>query len=354
MHLCRHSVVDVIFVDVMDPAVDSYQFLQAAFEKETLRGVVIYSELQEEVRRCADSLKRFFGMHLVGVLGKPLQINELEKLLLRFSHVRSWSPSLCAHEYKVIPEMQVRHGLVTGAINAWYQPIFHLRDGTLCGAEVMVRWHHPTRGVLSSKESLALLATYDLLDEAFKKFLSQGLSFMEQQRAHEMKLQLAFKLNASQILCNELVAYVVESLQKSRLPGSVLVLEMGEESTLNFRGSVVKNIMRLQAAGCGLAIDDLGLEFFSLGNLSQIPLIQLKLDITLARSLGYSSCRALITTVRALASALKVTLIIKGIDNREIRDTVVNLDCTFGQGLYLAPPMLASDFASWLKRYKSR
>ncbi|QHC88574.1 hypothetical protein PchlR47_09630 [Pseudomonas chlororaphis] len=356
-YIQRRGVIDVVFLDLNDSSIDHRELLRIAGELGNVRTLVVYSELQLELCRAAIQVKTLFDIKLLGVLDKPLQLTALQKLISRF--VRSqippsastWACSMIEHE--LIPEEQVRHGLVSGAFQAWYQPKFNLCDGQLFGAEVLVRWDHPVRGVLLPKDLLAAVLAYDLIDDMFKQLLDQGLLVLSRLRKQGVEIGLSFNLTASQLVHDDLVEHILHRLEQHRLSGTVLIFEVIENSLLNLPVPAYENLLRLYQAGCGLSIDDFGGGFSSLKLLGQLPFSQLKLDGRFVQDLSDQSNKAMIASSLALAKALSMDLIVEGISSSSALETLITLGCSFGQGFYLAPPMVGSEFCGWLRRYRT-
>nr|WP_282442967.1 EAL domain-containing protein [Pseudomonas sp. NCIMB 10586] len=281
-------------------------------------------------------------------------MQDLQRLLENFKlrhHVLT-TPDLSVPE--LIPEDQVRHGLAVGAFEAWYQPKFDLVERRLFGVEALVRWRHPTRGMLLPRDLLGAVLAYDLIDEMLKQLLDQGIALLLQLRAQGIDLGMAFNLTASQLVRNDLVDYIIQCLQGYDLPGSGLTFEVAESSLLDLPASALANLLRLREAGCGLSIDDFGLGFSSLRLLAQLPFNQIKLDGVFVQDLANPGNRAVVASSLALTRALQMDLIIEGVGSQSALDTLVDLGCHFGQGFHLAVPMPGADFCGWLERYQNR
>jgi len=250
---------------------------------------------------------------------------------------------------ELIPHQQVLQGLMAEEFQAWYQPKFNLHDGRLFGVEVLVRWHHPQRGLLLPRDLLAAVVAYDLIDEMFRQLLDQGLELISQLRQQGLDLGLAFNLAASQLVSNDLVEHVIQRLHQYEIPGSALMFEVTENGLLELPAAAVANLLHLHQAGCGLSIDDFGIGFSSLRQLAHLPFNQLKLDGVFVRDVDDLANRAVISSSLALARALKMDLVVEGIEDGYALKTLINLGCSFGQGFHLALPMTAADFAVWLQ-----
>jgi EAL domain-containing protein (putative c-di-GMP-specific phosphodiesterase class I) len=346
--------VDIVFFDLADGSINHSAFLKVAGELGNVQTLVAYSELQADLYRTVKQMKTLSGLKLLGILDKPLDMQDLQRLLENFKlrhHVLT-TPDLSVPE--LIPEDQVRHGLAVGAFEAWYQPKFDLVERRLFGVEALVRWRHPTRGMLLPRDLLGAVLAYDLIDEMLKQLLDQGIALLLQLRAQGIDLGMAFNLTASQLVRNDLVDYIIQCLQGYDMPGSGLTFEVAESSLLDLPASALANLLRLREAGCGLSIDDFGLGFSSLRLLAQLPFNQIKLDGVFVQDLANPGNRAVVASSLALTRALQMDLIIEGVGSQSALDTLVDLGCHFGQGFHLAVPMPGADFCGWLERYQNR
>lgn len=351
--LQQSSEVDIVFFDLADGSINHSAFLKVAGEMGNVQTLVAYSELQADLYRTVKQMKTLSGLKLLGILDKPLDMQDLQRLLENFKlrHHVSTTPDLSVPE--LIPEDEVRHGLAMGAFEAWFQPKFDLVERRLFGVEALVRWNHPSRGMLLPRELLGAVLAYDLIDEMLKQLLDQGIALLLRLRTQGIDLGMAFNLTASQLVRNELVEHIIQSLQAHDLPGSALTFEVAESSLLDLPASALANLLRLREVGCGLSIDDFGLGFSSLGLLAQLPFNQIKLDGVFVQDLASPGNRAVVASSLALTRALQMDLIIEGVGSQVTLDTLIDLGCNFGQGFHLAVPMSDADFCCWLERYRN-
>ncbi|SFB39533.1 EAL domain, c-di-GMP-specific phosphodiesterase class I (or its enzymatically inactive variant) [Pseudomonas simiae] len=344
--------IDIVFFDLADGSINHSEFLKVAAERGNVQTLVAYSELQAELYRTVRQMKTLYGLELLGILEKPLDMQDLQRLLVNFKlrHQALSTRDLSVPE--LIPEDQVRHGLDVGEFEALYQPKFNLVEQRLLGVEALVCWRHPTRGMLLPRELMGAVLAYNLIDQMFKQLLDQGIALMMRLRAQGIELGMSFNLTASQLVGNELVDYTIQCLHSYDLPGSALTFEVAESSLLDLPAPALANLLRLHEVGCGLSIDDFGLGFFSLRLLAQLPLSQIKLDGVFVQDLTNPGNRSVVAGSLALTRALQIDLIIEGVGNQSVLDTLIDLGCNFGQGFHLAVPMSELDFCSWLERYQ--
>lgn len=345
MHLS--GGVDILVCDLIDKDLDCLAFLGHAREAGIVRAVILCSELRPALHRTLSQMSSLSGLQLLGVIPAPVQLRHLHQLLQRY---RMPHPALTLIEPpRELPgEDEVRRGLALGEFRAWFQPQFLLANDSVIGAEVLVRWEHPGKGVLLPEDFLAAVLAYDLIDTMFKQLLEQGLCLLGILRRQGRSLTLSYNLHASQLANSELVGHIHCALQRHGFAGSVLQFELSENGLLDMPPDTRESLLRLRLLGCGLAIDDFGSGFSSLRLLCQLPFNQLKFDGELVQHRYEPSWQTLVTTTLALARSLGTQLVIEGVSSRSMQEALVALGCEVGQGFHLARPMTGHVLLQWL------
>lgn len=347
--ISRNGSVDIVLCDLGNSTAHCLEFLSQLGAGGMARAVALCGELKPEMRRALEQLSCLSGLQMLGVLSKPTQVYRLQDMLGRYA-ARQQVPRTEPPPHARLPsERDVRQGLARGQFKAWFQPKFNMNTAALAGAEALVRWEHPARGLLLPKDFLAAVLAYDLIDEMLKQLLEQGMDLLCTLRRQGLSLELAFNLHASQLARDDLVEHIEQVLQCHDFPGATLLFEVAENGLLDIPRATRENLSRLRRLGCGLSIDDFGMGFSSLTLLCQLPFNQLKLDGQLVRSIEDPRTRAMVTSTAALARALGMSLVIEGVGSQVIRDGLVAMGCSFGQGFHLAGPMKAQRFLRWLQ-----
>ncbi|WP_247868497.1 MULTISPECIES: EAL domain-containing protein [unclassified Pseudomonas] len=343
----RSGGVDIVLCDLGGKGLDCLELLRYASPIGLVKAVALFSEHQPELRRAVGQMASLSGLQLLGVLDVPLQLGVLSRLLKRYRCPPP--PLLQALAVTELPsEEEVRRGLAMGEFRGWFQPKRVMRDGRLAGAEALVRWEHPEKGLLLPKDFLAAVLAYDLIDEMFKQLFEQGLNILGILRRQGIALEMAFNLHASQLSSPSLIEHIQRTLQRHGICGSALMFELAENGLLDLHTQVQENLLHMRMLGCGLSIDDFGSGFSSLKLLCQLPFNQIKLDGQFVHNLSEPRNRAMVASTLALARSLDMTLVIEGVSSRQIRDALVAMGCQIGQGFYLARPMSGHDLLQWL------
>ncbi|WP_262377342.1 EAL domain-containing response regulator [Pseudomonas sp. WS 5411] len=349
LHIARSGCVDIVLCDFSGSAVNCLEFLAWVGKCGLARAVALCGDMKPELHRAIEQIACRSGLQMLGVMSSPTQLCTLQQILRRYNRQRLVYEIEPILHSRLPSEADVRRGLAQGEFKAWFQPKFDLRTAEVAGAEALARWQHPVKGLLLPKDFLAAVLAYDLIDEMLKQLLQQGMNLLNALRRSGQSLELAFNLHASQLAHNDLIEHIEQLLKRNNFPGETLLFEVAENGLLDLPRTTRENLLRLRMMGCSLAIDDFGIGFSSLTLLCQLPFNQLKLDGQLVRSIEEECTHAMVTSTVALARALSMTLVIEGVSSQSIRDGLLSMGCSFGQGFHLGRPMEAQRFLRWLQ-----
>ncbi|WP_240619606.1 EAL domain-containing protein [Blastococcus sp. TF02-8] len=231
-----------------------------------------------------------------------------------------------------------------------YQPILHVPTGEYNGAEALVRWQHPERGLLMPGESLPVAEQYDLLVPLTRWVLREVTTQNMAWRRQGLYLVIGINLHARHLSTGTLVDDVLTALAESGLPPTNLVCELTETSVAEDPEFAAAQLEELREHGVEVSIDDFGSGFSSLGQLVDLPTGVLKIDRSLVafREGRKAHAAAAIAAIVALGSACGTQSLAEGVETAEQLALAVELGCTFAQGYHLARPMPAGELVDWM------
>ncbi|MBH5400873.1 EAL domain-containing protein [Bradyrhizobium sp. CNPSo 4010] len=248
-------------------------------------------------------------------------------------------------EHRLTLEGELALAADRGEFELFYQPQVHLIDGSLVGAEALIRWRHPVRGYVSPAEFMPVVNT-SALSERIAKWVME--TACRQARAWELSgndVRVAINLSPSQLQSGDLAHSVAALLDETGLTPSLLEIEVTEDILLHDERRVLEMFKRIQELGVRILFDDFGTGYASLSYLKKFPLDGLKIDRSFVFGLlSNSDDAAIVGSTIGLSKQLGLTVVAEGIENRATADLLVSMGCEEGQGYFFGRPMPAEAF----------
>jgi EAL domain-containing protein (putative c-di-GMP-specific phosphodiesterase class I) len=238
-------------------------------------------------------------------------------------------------------ESDLRNAVVEGRFELFYQPQVQLADRSIFGAEALLRWHHPERGILSPGAFLSVLERSSLAGTVGQWVIRTACHHAAKARASgHADYRVAVNLFAAQFRTPDLFDVVKEALSAAALPAEALELEITENILLRQDVGIMSLLEQLRGLGVGIAFDDYGTGYASLSLLKRYPLTTLKIDQSFVRELSVSvSDVAVVRAVLYLGRSFDLKIIAEGIETPQQEADLINLGCKSGQGYLYDRPM---------------
>ncbi|MGQ0805208.1 MAG: sensor domain-containing protein [Actinomycetota bacterium] len=227
-----------------------------------------------------------------------------------------------------------------------YQPLVALDDRRCVGAEALVRWQHPTRGLLAPGEFVDLAEESGLIVPVGAWVLEEACRQAAEWQAADGvdDFVISVNLSARQLSHADTPAYVAAALTASGIDPSKLSLEITESVLMDDAESTMGAITALRDLGVGFSIDDFGTGYSSLGYLKRFPVDSVKIDRSFVSGLGSNpEDSAIVAAVVSLGHALGLTVVAEGVETERQLEELVALGCDTAQGFYFAEPQAAAD-----------
>ncbi|KYG98427.1 EAL domain-containing protein [Bradyrhizobium sp. DOA1] len=267
------------------------------------------------------------------------------KLTRRGSHVIFESAIRQELESRLTLEGELALAADRGEFELFYQPQIRLLDGSLIGAEALIRWRHPLRGYVSPAEFMPVVNSSALSERVANWVMETAC---RQARAWELSgndVRVAINLSPSQLQSGDLAHAVAALLDSTGLTPSLLEIEVTEDILLHDESRVLDMFKRIQQLGVRVLFDDFGTGYASLSYLKKFPLDGLKIDRSFVFGLlANSDDAAIVGSTIGLSKQLGLTVVAEGIEDRATADFLVSMGCEEGQGYFFGRPMPAEAF----------
>ncbi len=323
---------------VADTLAQPVQFDEAMLTPESSVGVAVTTGLsvQPDLLRQADTAmyEAKANDRRVAVYGPEMDRGRIERLAL----VADLRMALTDH-----PEQMLLH----------YQPKIDLHTGAVTGVEALVRWAHPTLGVLGPDRFIPLAESTGLIEGLTPLVLEAGLAECRSWTTAGYPISVAVNLSARNISDPQLPDRVARAIARIGLPADRVILEITESSVMGDPAQTLPVLHKLRDLGVCLSLDDFGTGYSSLSYLQRLPVGEVKIDRSFVMGLSgenRSSTRALIRTITGLGADLNLRIVAEGVEDQATLDELRDLGCDVAQGYHISRPLAGPDLRTWLSR----
>jgi diguanylate cyclase (GGDEF)-like protein len=246
---------------------------------------------------------------------------------------------------------ELRRAIDENQLTVFYQPKVAVADGRIVGAEALVRWQHPTRGLIGADEFVPVAEHTNLLRPMTLYVLNAALEQCARWRASRHDLTVAVNLSVRNLLDVDLPDDVARLLEHASLPASALELEVTESALIADPVRTNAVLHRLHATGVGISIDDYGTGYSSLAYIRRMPVNELKIDKSFVIGMATDENDAVIVrSTIELARNLGLRIVAEGVETKEAWHHLASLGCEIAQGYYFSRPVPADVFFASLAK----
>jgi diguanylate cyclase (GGDEF)-like protein len=256
------------------------------------------------------------------------------------------SEMLTRRELRADIELHLLEGIETDALTVVYLPEVDMLTGKVLGVEALVRWQHPTRGLLYPEAFVPVAESMNLAGELGKWVLQKACADMAGWRRNGVGLDTMLRLNVSpaQLVAHDLVGTVGTAIDEFGLHGSAMSLEITESMLIRDLASTRATLVRLTELGVEIAIDDFGTGFSGMGLLRTLPVDILKIDRAFVHDLDTNADNlAIVRAIVGLAQALDLALVAEGVETEAVARCLLGEGCHRAQGFLFCKPIAAEE-----------
>ncbi len=268
------------------------------------------------------------------------------------SGFRLYAPSQDHHARRQLSVVSdFRRALSSGEIVVHYQPIVELDELRVRGAEGLVRWEHPERGLLPPGAFMQAVERTHLIGPLTHHVLDSALAQCAAWRSAGMDLSVAVNLSVRNLLDRNLPRQIERLLRAHGLEPDALQLEITESMIMADPDRALATVSRLSATGLRISVDDFGTGYSSLENLRRLPIDELKIDRSFVTPmLNDKSDLIIVRSTINLAHDLGLRIIAEGVEDAQTLDRLAVLGCDLAQGFHLSRPMSPENFTGWIEQ----
>ena len=339
--------VDIIISDLDMPEMDGMEFIRHVGETGAQASLILSSALERSLVASVETMTRAYGINLLGAVDKPVTT---QKLALVVGGYRPPGAKAKRAPLEQMPLEEIARGIAAGQFEPFLQPKVGMNDATVMGAEALVRWRHPERGLIPPAAFIPALEENDRIDELTWAVLNRTAATIRQWQdagranGHTVSVNLSLKtLNDPKVADR-----ITECVRQHGIAADRIVLEITESAAMTDTGRCLENLTRLRMKGFGLSIDDFGTGYSSMQQLARVPYTELKIDQSFVMgAASQARLRIMLESSMDIANRLGLTVVAEGVETREDWDLLQKIGCHKAQGYFIAKPMPADQFLDW-------
>lgn len=251
---------------------------------------------------------------------------------------------------KVNARKALTHAVEHEEFVLYYQLRMNAQTGDFCSMEALIRWTHPTRGLVLPNEFIPLAEECGLITQIGLMVIDQTCAQLAQWQAQQLPcLPVSINVSLKQFDQGDLTAQLTGAMKKYKIAPGLVEVELTESCMMSTDGRIADELSALQALGIKILVDDFGTGYSSLSQLQQLDLDVLKVDRAFAKELDRTAEGAVFfKAIISMAHALNMTVVAEGIETRSQLQLLQQLGCNEIQGFLIAPPLPAADIPALL------
>ncbi len=340
--------VDVIVTDLNMPGMDGMAFIRHVGERSCTSALIVASEHDVALIDSVATMAAAYGVRVLAAIPKPLTPGKLAAALADLEAQPRPPAPPAANSFTAEEAIA---GISRGEMRAYFQPQVDMADGGVRRAEALIRWCHPSHGIVLPEAFIPALERCGAIDALTTHVVTQAAAACRRWRSHGADVGVSVNISLASLEDVRLSERLAALVEGEELDPRNMTIEVTESLAVASLGKVLENLSRLRMRGFGLAIDDYGIGYSSLQQLARMPFTELKIDRSFVRGAVENNVGlAVLESSLQMADRLRLLTVAEGVEQANEWELLRRLGCRLAQGHFIARAMPPGDFERALQR----
>jgi len=347
---------NLILLDLMMPEMDGIEVLRLLSEQQCKAGIVLMSGISTRILETAEKLARALGLSVVGHLQKPFRLTELEEVLSKYldmgapKNVVNYSPQAD------FQDEELRNAIECDELVLHYQPLTDIETGNVAGLEALVRWQHPTLGLIFPDNFIPRVEALGLIDELGWLTIDRGLAEVGKFVDKDGVIPgISLNITVHSLLDLKFPDTFISLTKKHGVSAANVTIEITETGLIKELSYALDVLTRLRMKSVQLSIDDFGSGYAMMKQLRNVPATELKIDMNFVQNMHINTGdRVMVQKTIEIGHELGLQVVAEGVETQQQLDFLRLEGCDIAQGYLFSRPLPQDGMVSWLEEYRSR
>jgi len=331
--------MSVVVLDLMMPEVDGIQVLRYLSSQNYAADIVLISGYDKKVLKVAGQLAEALGLKLRASIQKPVNLKSLQEIFSKRGDTRQPSQASARGSDSSTDPETLRRAITDDQLFVHYQPQYHIKSRKLAGMEALVRWQHPTMGVLPAAAFIEAFETAGLIDELTWLVVRKVLADKKVSGSRSRNIAVSLNISTRSLRDLSLPEKLLSVITHHGGQPADFILEITESGLIRELHTALDVLARMRLKGFGLSIDDFGTGYAMMQQLQRVPARELKLDMSFTHSMLHDeSANIIVRKTLELAHDLDMQVVAEGVETAEQLRALAEYGCEVAQGHWLGRP----------------
>jgi EAL domain-containing protein (putative c-di-GMP-specific phosphodiesterase class I)/CheY-like chemotaxis protein len=341
----------LILLDLVMPDMDGIELLRLLAERRCKAGIILMSGVGKRIIETAEELARALGLSIVGHLQKPFRIAALQEIVAQNIERRPKRSSAQKPAF-VTDDKELSGAIERDEFVLHYQPQIEITSQSVVGVEAVVRWRHPTHGLVFPDNFIPRLEKLGLIDALTWLVMNRALAALSLFSVNANLPAVSINVSVRSLHDLKFPDKVVSLAEKLAVPLDRIILEITESGLVQELSSTLDVLARLRMKAIKLSIDDFGTGYSMMQQLRLIPATELKIDKYFVQHIfSEDSARVLVLKTIEIGHELGMKVVAEGVETVEQLDFLREHKCDIVQGYLFSRPIPPDELVTWFVNY---